>query len=91
MEVKLHWHMDFTFRDDKKTSMGKTSAKSLQIMKKIALSIFGLVKENYKLSMNRIRYKLSLDYENEIEKMLSMLGVESIREALESKGKSSVK
>lgn len=39
-------------------------------------------------SMKRIRYELSLDYENEIEKMLSMLDVESIREALESKGKS---
>lgn len=91
MEAKLHWHMDFTFGDDKNTSMGKASAKNLQIMKKIALAILGLVKESYKLSMKRIRYELSLDYENEIEKMLSMLDVESIREALESKGKSPVK
>ena len=60
-------------------------------MKKIALAILGLVKESYKLSMKRIRYELSLDYENEIEKMLSMLDVESIREALEPKGKSPVK
>lgn len=67
--------------------MGKTSAKNLQIMKKIALAILGLVKESYKLSMKRIRYELSLDYENEIEKMLSMLDVDIIREALESKGK----
>ena len=56
-------------------------------MKKIALAILGLVKESYKLSMKRIRYELSLDYENEIEKMLSMLDVDIIREALESKGK----
>ena len=91
VEAKLHWHLDFTFRDDKNTSMGKTSAKNLQIMKKIALAILGMVKESYKLSMKRIRYELSLDYENEIEKMLSMLDVESIREALESKGKSPVK
>ena len=91
VEAKLHWHLDFTFRDDKNTSMGKTSAKNLQIMKKIALAILGMVKESYKLSMKRIRYELSLDYENEIENMLSMLDVESIREALESKGKSPVK
>lgn len=71
--------------------MGKTSAKNLQIMKKIALAILGLVKESYKLSMQRIRYELSLDYENEIEKMLSMLDVASIREALESKEKSPIK
>lgn len=91
VESKLHWHLDFTFRDDKNTSMGKTSAKNLQIMKKIALAILGLVKESYKLSMKRIRYELSLDYENEIEKMLSMLDMDSIRRALESKGKSPIK
>ncbi len=81
----------FTFRDDKNTSMAKTGAKNLQIMKKIVLSILSLVKSSYKLSMKKIRYVLSLDYENEIEKMLSMLDVDSIKEALESKGKSPMK
>lgn len=91
VEVNLHWHLDFTFRDDKNTSMGKTSAKNLQIMKKIALSILNLVKESYKISMKRIRYELSLDYENEIEKMLSMLDMESVKKALASTGKSPIK
>lgn len=91
VEVNLHWHLDFTFGDDKNTSMGKTSAKNLQIMKKIALSILNLVKESYKISMKRIRYELSLDYENEIEKMLSMLDMESVKKALTSTGKSPVK
>lgn len=44
-------------------------------------------KESYKISMKRIWYELSLDYVNEIEKMLSMLNVDSIREGLESKEK----
>ena len=91
VENKLHWQLDFTFRDDKNTSMAKTGAKNLQIMKKIVLSILSLVKSSYKLSMKKIRYVLSLDYENEIEKMLSMLDVDSIREVLESKGKSPMK
>jgi hypothetical protein len=91
VENKLHWQLDFTFRDDKNTSMAKTGAKNLQIMKKIVLSILSLVKNSYKLSMKKIRYVLSLDYENEIEKMLSMLDVDSIKEALESKGKSPMK
>ncbi len=91
VEVKLHWHLDFTFRDDKNTSMGRTSAKNLQIMKKIALAILGLVKESYKISMKRIRYELSLDYENEIEKMLSMLDMESVQKALYPKEKSTIK
>lgn len=57
----------------------------------IALAILGLVKESYKISMKRSQDEFSLDYENEIEKMLSMLDVDSIRESLESKGKSPVK
>ena len=77
----------FYFCDDKNISMVKTSAKNLQIMKKIALAILGLVKESYKISMKRIRYELSLDYENEIEKMLSMLDVDTIKGTLESKGR----
>lgn len=60
-------------------------------MKKIALAILGLVKEDYKISMKRIQYELSLDYENEIEKMLSMLDMESVEKALEWKGKSTTK
>lgn len=91
VEVNLHWQLDFTFRDDKNTSMAKTGAKNLQIMKKIVLSILRLVKESYKLSMKRIRYELSLDYENGVERMLSMLDRESIKHALESKGKSTEK
>ena len=91
VESKLHWHLDFTFRDDKNTSMGKTSAKNLQIMKKIALAILGLVKESYKISMKRIRYELSLDYENEIEKLLSMLDMESVEKALSPKSKAGIK
>ncbi len=88
VEANLHWHLDFTFRDDKNKSMAKTGAKNLQILKKIALSILSLVKESYKISMKRIRYELSHDYENEVERMLAMLDIESIKHVLESKGKS---
>ena len=91
VENNLHWQMDFTFRDDKNKSMAKTGAKNLQIMKKIAMSILRLVKESYKISMKRIRYELSLDFENEIERMLSMLNIDSIKRALQSTGSSSCK
>lgn len=83
--------MDFTFKDDKNTSMAKTGAKNLQIMKKIVLSILSMVKESYKISMKRIRYELSLDYENGVEKMLSMLDTDSIEKILQSTGKSPLK
>ena len=88
VENNLHWQLDFTFKDDKNSSMGKTGAKNLQIMKKIVMAMLNTVKASYKLSMKRIRYELSLDYENEVEKLLSMLDMEAIKETLYSKGKS---
>ncbi len=91
VENNLHWQLDFTFKDDKNRSMAKTGAKNLQIMKKIALSILSLVKESYKISMKRIRYELSLDYENGVEKLLSMLNVDSIEKVLQSTRKSPLK
>ena len=83
VENKLHWQLDFTFKDDKNRSMGKTGGKNLQTMKKIVLSILNIVKTSYKLSMKRIRYEMSLDYEGEAEKLLSMLDEESIKKAIE--------
>ena len=47
------------------------------------MAILKLVKESYKLSMKRIRYVLSLNYEEEIEKIFSMLDIDMIKEALE--------
>ncbi len=91
VENNLHWQMDFAFRDDKNTSMAKTGVNNLQIMKKIVLAILGLVKESYKLSMKRIRYELLLDYENELERMLSMIDIENIKKVLQSTGKSPLK
>lgn len=89
IENSLHWQLDFTFQDDKNKSMAKTGAKNMQIMKKVVMAILRLVKESYGLSMRKIRYKLSLDFESEVERMLSMLDANSIRAVLESSGKSS--
>ena len=80
--------LNVTFQDDKNTSMEKTGAKNLQIMKKIVMSVLKLVKESYGISMKRIRYVLSLNYEEEIEKILSMLDMESVKKAFDLKGKS---
>ena len=80
--------MDFTFQDDKNRSMAKTGAKNLQIMKKLVLAILGLVKTSYKLSMKRIRYEISLNYEQEVEKIFSMINADNIKGLLKSKATS---
>ena len=61
VENNRHWQLDFTFRDDKNSSMAKTGAKNLQTMKKIVMAVLNTIKASYKLSMKRIRYELSLD------------------------------
>ena len=53
--------------------MAKTGAKNLQTMKKIMMAVLNTVKANYRLSMKRIWYELSLDYENEAGRLLLML------------------
>lgn len=88
VENSLHWQLDFTFKDDKNSSMARTGARNLQTMKKIVMAVLNTVKASYKLSMKRIRYELSLDYENEAERLLSMLDIGAVKEALGSKGKS---
>ena len=61
---------------------------NLQTMKKIVMAVLNTVKASYRLSMKRIRYELSPDYENEAERLLSMLDIETVKESLGSKGKS---
>lgn len=85
VENNLHWMLDVMFLDDKNTSMARTGAKNLQLMKKIVLAILNLVKNSYGLSRKRIRYVVSLNYEEEIEKMLSLLDVESIKKLIDLK------
>ena len=49
------------------------------------LVILNLVKSSYGLSMKRIRYVVSLNYEEEIEKMLSLLDINSVKKLLDTK------
>lgn len=82
IENGLHWHLDFTFKDDKNTTMDKNGARNLQLMKKAALSILKISQALYKVSLKRIRYKLSLNFDCEIEKILGMLNAHDLKVAL---------
>ena len=69
VENKLHWQMDFTFKCDNNTTVEKKSLYNLQILKKNALSILNLIKTEYKLSMQKIRFVASMNPEKELPKM----------------------
>ncbi len=68
--------------DDKNTTMRNNSAKNLQIVKKIALSILRTVQIFYKVSLKMIRYRLSLDFDNEISTIFKLLNAEDLKIAL---------
>lgn len=68
VENRLHWQLDFTFRDDKNTSMSKTGGKNLQIIKKIVLAILKMVQTLYGQSLKRIRKSIARNNGIEIEK-----------------------
>lgn len=76
VENKLHWHLDFTFREDHNTTVNKTALMNLQIINKFCLAILNKVKSYYNdVSLKKIRYKLSIDFETEFVNLLSYLAL----------------
>lgn len=73
VENKLHWQLDFTFKADENTTVNKQALFNLQIIKKFALNILNLVKEEYKTSLKKIRFQISLNAPKELEKIFTML------------------
>lgn len=53
--------------------MNKNALLNLQILKKLALTFLNDVKRIYDKSLRRIRFWISLDYENEILRFFNIL------------------
>ena len=62
--------------------MNKNGAKNLQIVKKIVLTILRIVQTFYKVSLKMIRYRLSLDFDNEIQTIFKLLNYYELETAL---------
>ena len=74
VENKLHWHLDFTFREDKNTTTNKHALMNLQLVNKFCLSILSRIKPFYNnISLRRIRNKTSLNFEKEFINILCYL------------------
>ena len=73
VENKLHWHLDFTFKQDENSTMDKNALFNLQILKKLSLAFLNDVKKIYNRSLRIIRFRLSLDYENEVLRFFNIL------------------
>ena len=73
VENKLHWHLDFTFREDKNTTQNKNALMNLQLINKFCLAVLSKVKSRYNMSLKKIRYKLSINFEQEFITLLCYL------------------
>lgn len=84
IENNLHWHLDVTFKEDRNLCSQKLAQKNLNILRKLGLNILKIAQPLYKLSLKNIRFQLSMDFENEFNKLLSILNEHSLLEFIES-------
>ena len=78
IENNLHWHLDFTFKEDKNLVSQKRAQQNLNILRKLSLNILKIAQPSYGLSLKNIRFKLCMNFEQEIIKILSLLNVDSV-------------
>ena len=82
IENNLHWHLDYSFKEDYSRTYIKNSQANLNILRKLALNILKLVQPLYNVSLKRIRKKLIMDFENEINNIFTYLSVDNIQHLL---------
>ena len=73
VENKLHWQLDFAFKSDDNKKKKKKALFNLQIIKKFALNILNQVKEYYKYSLKKIRFQISLNAPEELERIFKLI------------------
>lgn len=73
IENNLHWYLDSVFKEDSNKCYNNESQKNLNIIRKFCLGLIKRVKGIYKQSVNSTRQILSMNFENEIERIFSSL------------------
>lgn len=76
VENKLHWHLDFTFKEDDNTTKNKKALMNLQLVNKFTLATLNKVKPFYNnISLKRIRTRLSFEFEENFINLLIYLSL----------------
>ena len=83
IENNLHAPLDIVFREDDNTTLEKNGAKNLSVLKRIALNIIKLVQCFYNISLKLIRYKISMNTEDELEKIFKTINTSQIKSMLD--------
>lgn len=83
VENNLHAPLDIVFKEDKNTTLEKNGIKNLSILKRIALNIIKIVQCFYNISLKLIRYKISMNTEEELKNIFKTLNTNQIKSMLE--------
>lgn len=76
VENKLHWHLDFTFKEDDNTTANKNALFNLQLVNKFCLGVLNKVKPFYNnISLQRIRKIMMASYEEEFINLILYLSL----------------
>lgn len=84
VENNLHAPLDIVFREDDNTTLEKNGARNLSVLRRIALNILKLVQCFYNTSLKLIRYRISMNTEEELEKIFKTINTDKIKSMLEN-------
>ena len=73
IENGLHLYLDMVFNEDKNKCFLENSQKNFNLIRKYVLALLKRYKAVTKLSMNSIRFNISMDFENEIDAILKKI------------------
>ena len=80
IENDLHWHLDYTLKEDYNKTINKKAQANLNILRKLVLNILKLIQPLYDVSLKRIRKRIIMNFENEINVIFSYLTIEKFVE-----------
>lgn len=76
VENNVHWHLDFTFRDDYNTTANKNALLNLQIIRKFSIAILNKVKNRYtRFSLNNIKTNLGYNFSKNFVELVTYLSL----------------
>lgn len=73
VENKIHWHLDFTFRQDNNTTTNKKALLNLEIIHKFVLAVLSRAKPKYNKSLKIIRKHISNNFEEFLPELFCFL------------------
>ena len=80
VENKLHWHLDFTFKQDSNTKSNKMALMNLELINKFCLAILNRVKSFYNnINLKRIRRIISYNFEKSLINLNNKIQIKSYK------------